>query len=118
MSYAIGNKIKELRTEHRTSQEQMADVLGTTRQRYSRIENGQMDISYALIKRIADFFGVPTSAITNVEQESIELVAFFREKSTSEDIVSDVAKIEKILRVFNAHEKLYCQMKARGEYVD
>lgn len=55
MSYAIGNKIKELRTEHRTSQEQMADVLGTTRQRYSRIENGQMDISYALIKRIADF---------------------------------------------------------------
>lgn len=118
MSYAIGSKIKELRTEHRTSQEQMADVLGTTRQRYSRLENGQVDISYVIIKKIADYFGVPTSDITNVEQENKELVTFFREKSTSEDIVSNVAKIEKILRVFSAHEKLYCQMKVRDEYVD
>ena len=118
MSYAIGIKIKELRTEHRISKEQMADVLRTSRQRYSRLENGQVDISYALIKEIADYFGVPTSGITNVEQENKELVTFFREKSTSEDIVSNVAKIEKILRVFNAHEKLYFQMKARDEYVD
>ncbi|MDD2495811.1 MAG: helix-turn-helix transcriptional regulator [Tissierellia bacterium] len=118
MSYAIGSKIKELRTEHRISQEKMAGVLGTTRQRYSRLENGQVDISYVLIKEIADYFGIPTSDITNVEQENKELVTFFREKSTSEDIVSNVAKIEKILRVFNAHEKLYFQMKARDEYVD
>jgi len=77
MSYAIGSKIKELRTEHRISQEQMADVLGTTRQRYSRLENGQVDISYALIKEIADYFGVPTSDITNVEQENKEFSYIF-----------------------------------------
>jgi transcriptional regulator with XRE-family HTH domain len=41
MSYAIGSRIKEMRTNHRISQEQMAEVLNTTRQRYSRLENPQ-----------------------------------------------------------------------------
>ena len=36
MSYALGSRIKELRTNRKISQEQMADVLGTSRQRYSR----------------------------------------------------------------------------------
>lgn len=118
MSYAIGRKIKELRTNHRISQEQMAEVLDTTRQRYSRLENGQVDISFVLIKKIADYFGVSTTEITSVEREEKELVMFFREKNTSEDIVNSVAKIEEILKVFHAHEKLYYQMKVRDENVD
>ncbi|MBE3570788.1 MAG: helix-turn-helix transcriptional regulator [Bacillales bacterium] len=118
MSYAIGRKIKELRTSHKISQEQMAEVLNTTRQRYSRLESGQVDISFVLIMKVADYFGVPTSDITNAEREDKELVTFFREKNSSEDLVNSVAKIEKILKVFNAHEKLYYQMRPRDEYVD
>ncbi len=118
MSYAIGSKIKELRTNHRISQEQMAELLNTSRQRYARLENGQVDISYVIIKKIADYLGVSTAEITSVEQEDKELVAFFREKNTSEDVVDSVAKIQEMLRVFQAHEKLYYQMKARDEYVD
>ena len=45
MRYALGRRIKELRINRKISQEQMAEVLETTRQRYSRIENGQVDIS-------------------------------------------------------------------------
>ena len=120
MSYAIGRRIKELRTKHRISQEQMAELLNTSRQRYARLENGQVDISYVIIKKIADYLGVSTKEITSVDQEDKELVAFFREKNTSEDedVVESVAKIQEILRVFQAHEKLYYQMKAREEYVD
>ncbi|MBS4030254.1 MAG: helix-turn-helix transcriptional regulator [Clostridiales bacterium] len=118
MSYTIGSRIKELRTNHRISQEQMAALLDTTRQRYARLENGQVDISFVMIKKIADYLGVSTAEITSVEQEDKELVAFFREKNTSEDIVDSVVKIQKILRVFQAHEKLYYQMKARDEDVD
>ena len=118
MSYAIGSRIKELRTKNRISQEQMAELLDTTRQRYARLENGQVDISYVIIKKIADYLGISTTEITKVEQEDKELVAFFREKNTCEDIVDSVAKIEEMLKVFQAHEKLYYQMKARDEYVD
>ncbi len=71
-----------------------------------------------IIKKIADYLGVPTTEITSAEREDKELVAFFREKDTSEDIVDSVARIQEMLRVFQAHEKLYYQMKARDEYVD
>ena len=118
MSYAIGSRIKELRTIRKISQEQMAELLDTTRQRYSRLENGQVDISYVIIKKIADYFGVPTKEITIAEQGKKELLTFFREKNTGEDVVGSVAKIEKILRVFHAHEKLYHQTMERESYVD
>ena len=113
MSYAIGSRIKELRTNHRISQEQMAELLNTSRQRYARLENGQVDVSYVIIKKIADYLGVSTAEITDAEQDNKELVAFFREREASEDIVSAVAMIQEILRMFHAHEKLYYQMKAR-----
>ena len=116
MSYAIGMRIKELRLKHKISQEQMADLLGTSRQRYSRLEKGQVDISFIMIKRIADFLGVPTSAITSAEEERKELVTLFREKSNAEDIIPLVSKVEEILKVFHAHEKLYYQMKERDSF--
>jgi transcriptional regulator with XRE-family HTH domain len=111
MSYALGMRIKELRQSKKISQEQMADLLETSRQRYSRLEKGQVDISFVTIKKIADFLGVPTSAITSAEEERKELVTLFREKSTVENIVPLVSKVEEILKVFHAHEKLYYQMK-------
>lgn len=118
MSYAIGNKIKEIRMIRKISQEQMAEHLDTTRQRYARLENGQVDISYVMIKKISEYLGVSTKEITNAENEERKLVAFFREKDTGEDIVNSVAKIEEILRVFHAHEKLYYQTKERKANVD
>jgi transcriptional regulator with XRE-family HTH domain len=118
MSYALGMRIKELRSKNRIGQEKMAEILGTTRQRYSRIESGQIDISFAMIKKVAAFMGISTKMITNVEEEKKELVALFREKSDSAQAIESVAKIEEILKVFHAHEKLYFQMKVRDGLED
>lgn len=118
MSYALGLRIKELRQIRKISQEQIADVLDMSRQRYSRLENGQVDISYVMIKKIADYLGVSTSEITSAEEENKELVTLFREKGSGEDIISSVSKIQEILKVFYAHEKLYFQMKERDDLVD
>jgi transcriptional regulator with XRE-family HTH domain len=118
MSFALGSRIKELRTNHKISKEQMAGVLETTRQRYSRIENGQVDISFVMIKKIAAYLGVPTSEITSAEEEKKKLVTFFREKSSSGNVMICVARIEEILRAFKAHEKLYYQMRMRDRIED
>ncbi len=118
MSYAIGKRIKELRIERDIGQERIAEILHTTRQRYSRLENGQVDISYIEIKKIADYFGISTSSITSAQEERKELVALFREKSDRTDALESVAKIQEILKVFHAHEKLYYQMKVRGNDED
>lgn len=118
MSYALGMRIKKLRSEYKYGQEKMAEILGTTRQRYSRLENGQIDISFVEIKKIADFLGIPTTEITNAQEEKKELVTLFREKSSSPEAIESVAKIEEILKVFHAHEKLYYQMKVRDGIED
>ncbi|MGM0524274.1 MAG: helix-turn-helix transcriptional regulator [Bacillota bacterium] len=118
MSYAIGRKIKEVRTNLKISQEDMAGVLETTRQRYARLENGQIDLSYVVIKKIADHFGVPTRTLTAVEDEPKGLVTLFREKNSHSDVVESVAVIEEILTVFHAHEKLYHQMRERNNHED
>ncbi|WP_069651046.1 helix-turn-helix domain-containing protein [Caloranaerobacter ferrireducens] len=111
ISYILANRIKELRTERNITQEEMAKVLGTSRQRYSRLENGQTSISYVVIKKIAEYFNIPTSEITKVTEEKKDLVSLFREKSDKTKAVKAVEKIEEILKVFSAHEKLYYQMK-------
>jgi transcriptional regulator with XRE-family HTH domain len=118
MNYAIGVRIKELRTKHQVSQEQMAEALCMTRQRYARLEKGQVDISYLLIKKIADYMGIPIREITSVEQENRELVTYFREKDSFSDVLDSVAKVQEILHCFHAHEKLYNKIREREESVD
>jgi len=118
MSYAIGSGIKELRLKSGISQEQMADLLNTTRQRYSRLENGQVDITYVMIKKIAEYLGVSTLEITSAEEEKKELVVLFREKSDTQEVLPLISKIEEILKVSHAHEKLYYQMKECGNIED
>lgn len=118
MSYTLGMRIKELRSERKVGQEKMAEILDTTRQRYSRLESGQVDISFVEIKKIADFLGISTTAITSAQEEKKELVTLFREKSDRPEAIESVAKISEILKVFHAHEKLYFQMKVRDGIED
>lgn len=118
MSYALGMRIKQLRQKYKVSQEEMARALETTRQRYSRLEKGQVDISFIMIKKIAEYLGVSTKDITSVEEEKKKLTVLFREKSGMEDMVPIVSKVEEILKVFNAHKKLYYQMKERDGIED
>lgn len=112
MSYNIGRRIKELRIERDIKQDEIANMLSTTRQRYARMENGQVDISYATILKIATFLSVPASEIT-VADEKKDLLVLFREKANSCNVEQSVEKITEILRTFHSHEKLYYQMKEK-----
>lgn len=111
MNYLLGSRIKKLREERKISKKELAEHLKTTRQRIGRIEIGQIDISYELIKQIAEYFAITTNEITNVTKKEKGLVALFREKTDTEDAIAAIGKIEEILNVYNAHEKLYHQMK-------
>lgn len=116
MNYAIGARIKELRLNRRMSQDDIAAALGTTRQRISRIENGQVDVSYVLLRQLADCLGVSVDEITKAAEEAKGLAALFREKSDSPEAIAAIEKVEEILKVFSAHEGLYQQMKEQVHY--
>ena len=49
--------IRELRRQHKLSQEELADAVGTTRQTITSIETGKYTASLPLAYRIAHYFG-------------------------------------------------------------
>ena len=115
MSYALGARIREFRDAQKISQETLADHLGTTRQRYARMESGQIEMSFQTIKKVADFLGVKMSEITSAVEEHKGLTTLSREKTVNPKVLEAVAKIENILTVFHSHEKLYYQMKVQDD---
>lgn len=64
--------LKNLRNQHKYSQQNVAEYLGITRQYYRLIETGerQKDLNLSLINKIAELFNVSVEYI--VEQESKE----------------------------------------------
>lgn len=64
MDEGLGKKLKKLRTAQGMTQDMVAKILHTTRQRYARMENGQADIPYQDIRMLADVFGISTSELT------------------------------------------------------
>ena len=116
MSYAIGRRINEIRTQKKISQEDIASVLGISRQRFARIENGQSELSYAMIQKMSDYFAVPVSTITSADEE-IDLKLYFRDIENTGDIDASVSKIVDILKTFHAHEKLYYRMTVKDDEI-
>ncbi len=116
MSYAIGKRINELRSQKKITQEEIASNLGITRQRFARIENGLSDISYDMIVKIAGFLAVPVSDITSVDEED-NLQILFRDLDSSENVKESVDRIVNIIKTFHAHEKLYKRMKVKSDEV-
>lgn len=51
-------KIRELRKEHKMSQEELANAVGTTRQTITSIEVGKYTASLVLAYKIAHYFGL------------------------------------------------------------
>ena len=114
MNYILGRRIRELRSQQGMSQEVLANGLGTTRQRIARIEDGEIDISYSLIKQIADYFCISVDEITKVTEEEKGFTAMFREKTDNMEATEAVKKIEEMINMFLAHERLYHRQKEKG----
>lgn len=53
-----GIKIKELRKEKNISQLKLAMDLGTNQNTISRYETGKVEADYAMLRKLADYFGV------------------------------------------------------------
>lgn len=62
-------KIKELRKQHKLSQEELADAVGTTRQTITSIETGKYVASLPLAYKIAKYFGLHIEDVFMLEEE-------------------------------------------------
>ena len=70
MNELLGGRIKVLRKVRNLTQEQLADKLCISRQRYARIESGATSITLDILSKVADALDVTVRDITGVLDES------------------------------------------------
>ncbi|MBR2406988.1 MAG: helix-turn-helix transcriptional regulator [Clostridia bacterium] len=62
------NRIRELREDRDLSQTEIAKILKTTQQQYSKIETGRSDISGEKLKLLAEFYQVSADYILGLPE--------------------------------------------------
>ena len=62
-------RIRDLREDRDLSQADIAKVIQTTQQQYSKIETGKADISGEKLIRLAEFYNVSTDYILGLTKE-------------------------------------------------
>lgn len=105
MNELLGGRIKALRSAGNFTQEQMADQIGISRQKYARIESGTNNITLEVLTQIAKVLEVQVGDITRVLDESP--VVEYRvgiEKASSEKILD-------MLDLFYANKHLYVKLQ-------
>ena len=115
----LAQRIRELREDKEKTQEELARVLGISRQAYMRLEKGARDITFVEIGKIAVYLEVPYSRITDIdEQQELSLAVLCRNEGCADPVVEAFDRIEDILGVFSAQERLYYRRREGREEVN
>lgn len=107
MNELLGSRIRALRSATNFTQEQMADQIGVSRQKYARIESGVNSITLDLLSKIAAVLDVTVGDITKVLDE-IPVVAYRAGEGDSSS-----GKIFDMLDLFYANKHLYAKLTDR-----
>ena len=59
----LGKRLKNLRESKDLSQENLADELNISQPAYSKWESGQTDISYSILRKIAEYYNITLSEL-------------------------------------------------------
>lgn len=110
MNTTLGARIKSLRELKGLTQEQIADMMKCSRQKYARLEKGLIDISYSNISAIAAILGINIEDITSAINTPCQAEPMFR-VSGSINEMDKFEFIDNMLDTFYAHRKLYNSIK-------
>lgn len=81
----IGKNLKKLREDRGYTQQQMADLIHTHRTGYSKMENGQQDISIEALVAVANHFGITVDDIIHLKNDIPKEVRL-EDKSNAEQL--------------------------------
>ena len=102
MNELLGSRIKALRIAKNLTQEQVADQIGVSRQKYARVESGTNSITLDILSKVAEILDVTVGDITRVLDETP--VVAYRTESSSE-------KIFDMLDLFYANKHMYNKLQ-------
>ncbi len=82
LSYAIGQKLRQVRMRSQLTQQNVADDVGISATAYSKMENGKTDFSVTRLTQFAQLFKV---YLPDFFDESIQVPRFINDSGTVED---------------------------------
>lgn len=104
MNELLGRRIKALRNAGNFTQEQIADRIGVSRQKYARIENGSNNVTLDILTRIAAVLEVSVADITRVLDETPVIAYRAGTKSASS------MKLFDMIDLFYANKHMYAKL--------
>ena len=110
MDEKLGNRIKALRCARNLTQEQVADQIGVSRQKYARIENGVNSITLDILSKIAQILDVTVGDITRVLDETPSVA--YRAGGTN----ASSKKIFDMLDLFYANKHMYKKLQEKDTF--
>ena len=105
MNKILGSRIKALRTANGFTQEQIADRIGVSRQKYARIESGNNSITLDILSKISEVLGVTVGDITRVLDETPSVAYRAGDDGASSEKIFDM------LDLFYANKHMYIRLQ-------
>ncbi len=105
MNEILGSRIKALRSGKHLTQEQVADQIGVSRQKYARIENGTNNITLEILTKIASVLEVKVGDITRVLDDTPAMAYRVGDKAGTSEKITDM------LNLFYANKHLYSKLQ-------
>lgn len=103
----LGGRIRKLRETKGFTQEQIAEKIDCTRQKYARVEKGVIDISYSTLIMIAKALEIDVEEITSVLNSKPQEQLMYRKGNDKIQKDDKLEFINGMLDIFYAHKKLY-----------
>lgn len=102
MNKLLGKRLRELRNERSLTQDQIAQNLNISRQRYARIENGLSDVTLEVLSRVAELFNIKVYDITKVLDDEPETNYRLGDGNNA-----GLGEIQEMLNLFYANKHAY-----------
>lgn len=110
MNEKLGGRIKALRSAKSFTQEQVADQIGVSRQKYARIESGANSITLDILSKVATVLDVTVGDITRVLDETPVVQYRAGEKSDSSKKIFDM------LDLFYANKHMCAKLQHKDTF--
>lgn len=111
-------RIRQLREEHKWSQEEMANQLGLSPNGYAKIERGETRLTIPRLEQIAEVFGIDIFELIQTEVQNLDYqignnhINHSRDftiygKAEAEDLIQEIEKLKLVIK----HQSELLQLK-------
>jgi transcriptional regulator with XRE-family HTH domain len=102
MTMNFGDKLRYLRDQHNLTQNDIAQILGVSRQAYTKYESNQAEPDMKALKKLSEYFNVTADYLLGTKYSSVKIIELREEMERLNKLLQDSLKKENaIMKMLN-----------------